>query len=158
MLAFAVNVSEPDDFDVETTKSLLKQYDLKAAGSLVRLSLPSQYRLAVLHCLLSNKTTISGSNQGHRCFKSRQHHSQCRQGSVEEVSEGRICFSYVCARIPEHASAEPHGAVQILHECNGKYFVGVNFCAMDKYREPCSPEQWKCCVESIKAGFCLSSS
>ena len=23
---------------------------------------------------------------------------------------------------------------------------------MDKYREPCSPEQWKCCVESIKVG------
>ena len=37
-----------------------------------------------------------------------------------------------------------------MHECDGKYFVGVNYCAMDKYREPCSAEQWKCCVESIK--------
>lgn len=35
----AVNVSEPDDFDIPTTQNLLKKYDLKAAGSLVR-SLP----------------------------------------------------------------------------------------------------------------------
>ena len=40
--------------------------------------------------------------------------------------------------------------LQHLHECNGKFIVGVNYCAMDKYREPCSPEQWKNCVESIR--------
>ncbi len=47
MLALAVNVSEPDDFDVETTKSLLQKYDLKAAGSLVR----PVCALAVLSCI-----------------------------------------------------------------------------------------------------------
>ena len=32
----------------------------------------------------------------------------------------------------------------------GKYFVGVNFGAMDKYREPLTAEQWKHCVASLK--------
>ena len=48
------------------------------------------------------------------------------------------------------APADRQSDAQILHECDGKFFVGVNYCAMDKYREPCSPEQWKNCVDSIK--------
>ena len=39
---------------------------------------------------------------------------------------------------------------QALDKTGGKYFVGVNFGAMDKYREPLSSEQWKNCVASLK--------
>lgn len=42
------------------------------------------------------------------------------------------------------------GLPQALDKAGGKYFVGVNFGAMDKYREPLSAEQWKNCVASLK--------
>ena len=28
--------------------------------------------------------------------------------------------------------------------------MGVNFCAMDKYRKPLTAEQWKTCAKSLK--------
>ena len=40
----------------------------------------------------------------------------------------------------------------------GKYFIGVNFGAMDKYREPLTAEQWKHCVASLKVLVSLLSS
>lgn len=40
--------------------------------------------------------------------------------------------------------------LQALKVAGGKYFVGVNFGAMDKYREPLTAEQWKNCVNSLK--------
>ncbi|CAL8467552.1 g7090 [Coccomyxa elongata] len=42
------------------------------------------------------------------------------------------------------------GAIKALKVVGGKYFVGVNFGAMDKYREPLTAEQWKHCVASLK--------
>ncbi|KAK9909828.1 hypothetical protein WJX75_008097 [Coccomyxa subellipsoidea] len=42
------------------------------------------------------------------------------------------------------------GALKALKVAGGKYFVGVNFGAMDKYREPLTAEQWKHCVASLK--------
>ena len=41
-------------------------------------------------------------------------------------------------------------AAQILRDVGGKYFMGVNYCAMDKYTVPCSTEQWNTCRDSLK--------
>ncbi|KAK9790359.1 hypothetical protein WJX73_006466 [Symbiochloris irregularis] len=41
-------------------------------------------------------------------------------------------------------------SMKILRDVGGKYFVGVNFCAMDKYTTPCSTEQWNTCRDSLK--------
>ncbi|EIE24548.1 xylose isomerase domain-containing protein [Coccomyxa subellipsoidea C-169] len=41
-------------------------------------------------------------------------------------------------------------ALKALNVVGGKYFIGVNFGAMDKYREPLTAEQWKHCVASLK--------
>jgi hypothetical protein len=39
---------------------------------------------------------------------------------------------------------------QALHVAGGTHFVGVNFGAMDKYRQPLTAEQWRHCVASLK--------
>ena len=47
--------------------------------------------------------------------------------------------------------------VQKLSQFGGKYMMGVTFCAMDKYREPCSKEQYQSSVKSIKVKPPISS-
>lgn len=40
--------------------------------------------------------------------------------------------------------------MQALHVAGGTHFVGVNYGAMDKYRQPLTAEQWRHCVASLK--------
>lgn len=44
-----------------------------------------------------------------------------------------------------------HGfAPQKCAEVGARRFVGVNYCAMGKYLQPATPEQWQHCVTSLK--------
>ena len=42
--------------------------------------------------------------------------------------------------------------MQVLNTTGGKYFMGVNYCMLDKYTGPVTPEQWKTCVSNVKVG------
>lgn len=39
---------------------------------------------------------------------------------------------------------------QVLHDVGGTYFAGVNYCAMSKYKEPKTKEQWDTVVKNLK--------
>ena len=45
-------------------------------------------------------------------------------------------------------------STQVLHEVGGKHFVGVNYCAMNKYKGPKTKEQWDTVVRNLKARVC----
>ncbi len=41
--------------------------------------------------------------------------------------------------------------VQVLKALGGQYMLGVNFSAMHKYGNACTPQQWQHAVASLKA-------
>ncbi|KAK9805970.1 hypothetical protein WJX73_009800 [Symbiochloris irregularis] len=55
------------------------------------------------------------------------------------------------ASVREHGRQVLSAALQAVHQCGGNYFGGVNYCAMEKYTQPCSAEQWRYCKSSLKA-------
>ena len=42
--------------------------------------------------------------------------------------------------------------MQVLADVGGKSFVGVNYCAMNKYKGPKTKEQWDTVVKNLKVG------
>lgn len=68
------------------------------------------------------------------------------------------CFDSMCRCVQWTRGANqgligsPGHVLQVLADVGGKSFVGVNYCAMNKYKGPKTKEQWTTVVKNLKVG------